>query len=130
MKVFKSFLLAIVVWNVLASPVQAKDFCDSSVVRSWQNQREETAVSLLRLFLKGAKSDSLRAAGFELLRLEVLLSSCIPPLRIEDFYLHELPNPNPDLLPAAILKIYLRKQDLSLEPRDLFHGKIFWLESK
>lgn len=112
------------------SPVYGKDFCDSPVVRSWETQRESAAENLVKLFLRNGTPDAVRETGFELLRLEVLLSSCIPPLKVGDFYLLELPNSNLDQLPVAILKGYLRKHGISIEARGFFHGKTFWLETK
>ncbi len=130
MTFLKRVFLVLFALSLLASPVEGKEFCNSPVVRSWETQREATVVGLLKLFFKNAKPEAIRDTGFELLRLEVLLSSCIPPLRIEDFYLLELPHSNPDLLPVSVLKEYLRKHGVGIETKDFFDGKTFWLESK
>ena len=70
--------------------------------------------SIVHAFVRGESPEAI-CQNFELLRLEVLLSSCIPPLKVEDFYLFDLPNSNPDLLPVAILKSYLQKNGEKLE---------------
>ena len=126
---FRTFLIVIFLALFTAS-VHGKDFCDSPVVRSWETQRESAAVNLVKLFLRNGTPGAVRETGFELLRLEVLLSSCIPPLKVEDFYLFDLPNSNPDLLPVAILKSYLQKNGVSIEGRGFFRNKVFWLEAK
>lgn len=130
MKFAHIFALAIIVLGLLVTSASAKDFCDTPVVKSWLLQRDAVAVNIAQLFLKKGNQVRIREEAFELLRLEVLLSPCVPPLRPEDFYLLEIQHPDPELIPVAVFRGYLRKQGVSMDARGFFHGKTFWLETK
>ena len=130
MRFLKRFFLILLLVALFVPTVNAKDPCLSPIIRSWENQREASAVRLVKLFLGNAGAQAIRKEGFELLRAEVLLSPCIPPLRPENFYLLNLEDSNPDLLPIVILRSYLRKHRIPMEAREFFIGKTFWLESK
>ncbi len=130
MRFMRKFFLTLVFVGILAANTSAEDPCNSSVIRTWEAQRDASAVKVLKLFLANAGPEAIREEGFELLRNEILLSPCVPPLRMQDFYLLGLHEPDPDLLPVAVLKGYLRKHRVPIEARDFFYGKTFWLESK
>lgn len=130
MKLAQMFFIALFVLALSAKSASAKDFCDSPVVKSWETQRDIVAVKIAQLFLKKGNQARIREEAFELLRLEVLLSPCIPPLKPEDFYLLELENPDPELLPVAVLRGYLRRQGLSIDAKNYFAGKTFSMELK
>ena len=130
MRQFRWMILAFVLVGFLAGSADGKEFCNSAVIKSWEQRRDETAVSIIKLFLRQASPKVIQERGFELLRTEVLLSPCVPPLRLKDFYLLDLKDPDPDLLPMAVLRGYLRKHRVPIEARDFFVGTTFWLESK
>lgn len=130
MRLAQMFFIVLFVLALSTGSASAKDFCDSPVVKSWETQRDAVAVKIAQLFLKRAKQTVIREEAFELLRLEVLLSPCIPPLKPDDFYLIELENPDPELLPIAVLRGYLRKQGISIDAKNYFAGKLFSMESK
>jgi len=128
MRFLRRFFLIFLLIIVSVAVSNAKDPCDSQVIRSWEAQRETSAARLIKLFLAKASPTSIRNEGFELLRIEILLAPCIPPLRAEDFYLLNVPDPDPDLFPTAVLPAYLRKHGAPIDARDFFMGKTFWLE--
>lgn len=114
--------------GLTAGVAQGIDFCDSPVIKAWEAERDAAARRVLREWLGRAEPSRLREAGFELLRIEVLLTPCIPPLQVEDFYLARLSRPEPELIPVAVLQAFLRRYGLALEPRDFFAGRTFWLQ--
>ena len=130
MKLAQKFFAAFFILGLLVGSAGAKDFCETPVVKGWETQRDAVAVNIAQLFLRQASRAVMREEGFELLRLEVLLSSCIPPLKPEDFYLLELENPDPELLPAAVLRGYLRKHGVSIDARSYLTNKTFWMGPK
>lgn len=130
MKLAQKFFSAFFILGLLVGSAGAKDFCETPVVKGWETQRDAVVVNIAQLFLKQGSRAVMREEGFELLRLEVLLSSCIPPLKPEDFYLLELENPDPELLPIAVLRGYLRKQGVSIDAKNYFAGKTFSMEPR
>ena len=130
MKHLQKLFLTVFIIGLFVGTVNAKEFCNSPVIKSWEDQREASAVRMLKLFLRNADPAIVREEEFRLLRTEILLAPCIPPLELSDFYLLELRRPDSALLPMAVLKGYLRKHGIPIEARDFFLGKTFWLESK
>lgn len=126
----RSFLAAILVVGLSATLAYGKEPCQSQVIQAWVGEREEAAIKVIKTWLKQTDPDLLHQAGFELLRLEVLLLPCIPPLKIEDFYLLALDRPDPDLVPLAVLQAYLRKHGVPLDAKGFFLGKEFFLKVK
>jgi len=127
----RRFLVVGLALGLWASTAQAKDFCDSPVIKAWATERDAAAVRLLREWLGRTDPARLREAGLELLRVEVLLTPCIPPLQVEDLYLARLSRPAPELIPPTVLQAFLRRYGTALEPREFFAGRTFWLrESK
>ncbi len=130
MRFLRAFFLSFLSLAIFVTASNAEDPCDSQVIRSWEAQRETSAVRVVKLFLANASTASIREEGFELLRVEILLAPCIPPLRPEDFYLLNVHDPDPDLFPTAVLPAYLRKYGAPIDARDFFIGKSFWLEAE
>jgi len=130
MRQFRCMFLAFVLVGLFAGSADGKEFCNSAVIKSWEQRRDEAAVGIIKLFLRQESPKVIQGRGFELLRTEVLLSPCVPPLRLKDFYLLDLNDPDPELLPTAVLRGYLRKHRVPIEATDFFVGRTFWLESK
>jgi hypothetical protein len=101
----------------------ANEFCESPVIKTWLAERDTAATKLVRIWLGGADEAAVRRAGVELVRWEVLLAPCAPPLRIEDFYVGDAGEP--ERLPGHVLAVILARQGIDMQAPAFFTGRTF-----
>lgn len=129
MRALKRLALALLAVAALCGPALAEgDPCQSEIARSWKMQRDEAIARLLKAWLDRAPAASLSLRLQDLVRAEVLMSACIPPLDIDDLYLPEVREKEVELIPLDILRPYARRSGLPLEAPRLFEGKTFMME--
>lgn len=116
------FALGLIV-AALAAPAAANQFCESQVIRAWLDERDAAATQLVRVWLGGGDEAAVRRLGVELVRLEVLLAPCAPPLRIEEFYIGEAGEP--ERLPGHVLVRILARQGIDIDAPAFFNGRTF-----
>lgn len=104
------------------------DFCNSDLVRSWELERDQAVVRLIKGWLNREPRDVLDAKVLEVIRKETYLATCSPPFDVDNLYSRYIENTNHSLVPVAILKIYLNKNGISLDPRHFFEGRQFCIE--
>lgn len=112
----------------VAVPAAASEFCESPVIKTWLAERDTAATTLVRVWLGGADEATVRRAGAELVRWEVLLVPCAPPLRIEDFYMGDAGAP--ERLPGHVLAVILARQGIDIQAPAFFTGRTFRFRSE
>src|ERR1051325_3877301 len=88
-------VLAVLLVPALAGMSEASEFCNSGMVKTWLVERDGAAVSLVKTWLRGAPAPIVQQAGMDLVRWEVLLAPCAPPLRMTDFFLQSAGETDP-----------------------------------
>jgi hypothetical protein len=127
-KTLRALIVAAVLGCGLVDAAEASEFCASPVIRAWLAERDAAAMELVKAWLRQANADTLRKASLELIRWEVLISPCVPPLRSEDLYVGD--QADPDRLPASVLVVLLRKQGIDLDPSGYLAGQTFRVKTR
>ena len=129
MKVSRIFILACVFMlvHIVAS---ASDSCDMEMVASWKNQRDETVVMLIRLWLRKASREQINREILSFTRNEMFLSHCCPPLDPDELYIPHLKRVKEEVIPIEVLMLYLKRCGFDLHAGNFFKGKAFRLIKK
>ena len=128
MKWRAALAVALCLGTVPAAVSEAKEFCNSAVIRTWEAERDTAAAHLLKRWLRSASPDELQRAAFELVRYEVLLGPCVPPRQPDDTYMPQTEAPpEPERFAAAVLQAFLARHGIRLDPRGFLVGRSFQL---
>lgn len=124
MKAATIFILACV-FILVPTMACALDSCDMEMVSSWKNQRDESVVTLIRLWLRRAPWEQIDREIRYFTRNEVFLSHCCPPLDPDELYISHLQRMEAEIIPVELLMLYLRRCGLYLRAAIFFEGKDF-----
>lgn len=106
------------------------DYCNSEIVKSWEFERDQAVVRLLKAWLNGAPKELLDIEIAEIATKEIQMATCCPPLDINDFYTIYVKSTDTLSISIAILKRYLEKHGISFDPRHFFEGKKFCIKKE
>jgi len=81
------------------------DYCNSEIVKSWKVETEISAK-------------------------EIHMATCCPPFDVDDFYIKHVKSTDPMGISITILKTYLKKNGIRLDPRHFFEGKQFCIKKE
>jgi len=116
----------LVIGASMANTALAVDVDDALVIK-WQDERDDTVVSLITGWLRGAKAGERVVLVQELVRLEALIATCSLE-SVPNLYMTGITDPeNLETVPAQLLSTYLEQNGLSVESSAFFADKTFTL---
>jgi len=106
------------------------DYCNSEIVKSWKVERDQAVVRLLKAWLNRAPQELLDVEIAEISAKEIHMATCCPPFDVDDFYIKHVKSTDPMGISITILKTYLKKNGIRLDPRHFFEGKQFCIKKE
>jgi len=115
----KKILLALTIFALLPHMAWAGDF--PTLTSSWQAERDNASIQLVRLWLSGVPRPLLQKETLRFVDREIKLSVISPDAEL----LVNDPQFNAQDIPISLLMVILKQNGLSLDPATFFAGKEF-----
>ncbi len=106
------------------------EYCNSKIVKSWEVERDQAVARLIKAWLNGAPKELLDVELAEITTKEIQMATCCPPFDVDDFYTIHVKDTGSIGTSIAILKIYLEKNGIRLDPRHFFEGRQFCIKKE
>jgi len=115
----KKKLLVLIVSVLLPHMAWAGDF--PTLTSSWQAERDNASIQLVRMWLSGAPEPLLQNETLRFVDREIKLSVISPDAEL----LVNDPQFNAEEIPVSLLMVILTQNGISLDPANFFAGKEF-----